>query len=374
MNPLFAAALWLTVFIFERMWAAQQTGKFAPAVEAGLLGLLLANIHSYDILIVWAVWLAYLCLRLILRQGADSRQCLFALILLLLPLPAVWQQWHLFRTEAVFHARALVPTPSPAIYWYLLGLGFLVPIGAYGASRLWRDSEADRSSAIFLGCWAVVGLLIPYLPFSFQRKLAMGVHIPWAILSGVGLAVLLRLRREDGFGRKGIALGAAVLLLSLTPLRWFAVALGNVESNWCEGDARLFLTGDETAAIDWLSSHADGSGVLAAPLQLGGIAGYLPALAGVSTFAGHWGETPGFSGKLRETIKFYSSGMSDEERRSFLRRTNLRFVYWSAAERNVGALASSGSPAPADLGQMAGLRAVFQSGVGENKVTLFRVE
>jgi hypothetical protein len=169
-----------------------------------------------------------------------------------------------------------------------------------------------------------------------------------------------------------------VLFTALTPLRWFGAAIGNVESNWCEGDARLFLRPEETDAIRWLSGHAEDHGAtLAAPLQFGGVAGYLPGLAGVFTYAGHWGETPNFPDKLREAMRFYSSAMTDEERRVFLRKANVRYVYWSDAERaavTLGRRNSESGPFPADLTRMSGLRMVFQSGSGSAAVAVFRVE
>jgi arabinosyltransferase C len=371
MNPLFAAALWLMAFIFERLRAFERSGKIMRAVEAGGLGVLLANIHSYDILIVWAVSLATFCAQAIYLRQRSLNRALAALLIVALPLPAVWQQWRFYQTNPLFHARALVPTLSPAIYWYLLGLGLLVPLGAYGAYQMWRRESENRSAALFLILWAILGLAIPYVPLSFQRKLAMGIHIPWAFLSGVGLVELLQFIKERG---RRYAYYAVVFFASLTPLRWFYVAIQNISNNTCEAEARILLNSDEMQAIHWLSKNANHNGALAAPLQLGGVAGYLPALAGTPTYAGHWGETPDFSDKLRETIRFYSSETSDEQRRIFLRRANIRYVFWSDSERNAARLLRDGSHTPADLSQMAGLRVAFQSGGGANRVTILQVE
>ena len=377
LNPLFAAALWLMALTFERLWAARESGRLGPAAAAGVAALVLANIHSYDILIVWAVWAAFLAVAAALRLGVRRSDLLAGGILFVLPLPAVWQQWRFYATDPVFHARVLTATPSPALIWYLLGLGLLVPLGAAGCRLLaMEDDKGARAACAFLAAWAVVGLAIPYLPFAFQRKLAMGIHLPWAIFAGVGLSRLAGAARA----RPGIRWSGAVLLgvLATAPTlgRWYARALQNIEDNWCEGYARIFLSGDEADAMRWLSRNAGGEATLAAPLQLGGVAGYLPALAGVATYAGHWGETPDFPARLREARRFYSSAMTDEERRILLRRAGIRYVYWSAAERiaAVGGQAGPEGPSPADLSQMAGLRQVFQAGAGDQAVIVFRVE
>jgi hypothetical protein len=364
-------------FIFERLWAARQSGSVVPGMVAGILGLLLANIHSYDILIVWAVWYAFLLADGILERHLRRTDLFSAGLLFLLPLPAVWQQWRFYQTDAVFRARALTATLSPGLQWYLLGLGILVPLAAYGAQALWKRRERDRRTDLFLLAWAIVGLALPYLPLSFQRKLAMGIHIPWALLAGAGLSAILSARQWTG-RKEQSAWAACVLLMALTPFRWFAAAVHNIESNWCEGDARLFLSPEETDAFHWLSRNAEDHGaVLAAPLQFGGVAGYLPGLAGVFTYAGHWGETPGFANKLRVALRFYSSATTDEERRTFLRTANIRYVYWSDVERaavTLGRRSGETGPSPADLARMPGLRPVFQSGSGDTAVIVFRVE
>lgn len=376
LNPLFAAALYLMAFIFERLWAARQSGKLFPAVTAGLLGLILANIHSYDILIVWAVWATFLLAALVTGQGLRRNDLFSGALIFLMPLPAVWQQWRFFQTEAVFRARTLTETLSPGLHEYLLGLGILVPLGLYGANALWRHRDDNqRTTAVFLLAWAVMGLILPYLPLSFQRKLAMGIHIPWALLAGAGLVAILSASHQAALRKAGLA--ACVAITAFTPLRWFYAAARNVDANWCEGQARLFLSPEEAEACRWLSAHAERNGAtLAAPLQFGGVAGYLPGLAGVFTYAGHWGETPDFPAKLRNAIRFYSSAMTDEERRAFLRKANIRYVYWSEVERIAVTLGrrSEAGPSPADLAQMPGLRPVFQSGTGASAVVLFRVE
>ncbi|MBW3622425.1 MAG: hypothetical protein KY468_03335 [Armatimonadetes bacterium] len=372
LNPLFAVSLWLMVLIFESLWAARQTGRIASGLVAGIAALFLANIHSYDILTVWAVWAVFLQALLLADRSLSGRDVRAALLLILLPIPAVLHQYLFFLHNPLFRKRALVETLSPGLHWYLLGLGLLIPLGFAGAWVLRKKTEKVSPTLLFLMTWAVVGLAVAYLPLSFQRKLVMGSHIPWAFLSGVGLVYLANHFRISWKA----AVAAGVLLTSLTQFRWFYLSMQYIQVNNTESNARIFLSPAEISAIRWLSRNAENQGVLSAPLPIGGVAGYLPGLAGVASYAGHWGETPEFAAKMRETLRFYSSAMTDDERRAFLRRANIRFVYSSLVEREaIRLLPSSGADtAPADLVQMSNLRLAYVAGEGNEAVMIFRVQ
>ena len=63
--------------------------------------------------------------------------------------------------------------------------------------------------------------------------------------------------------------------------------------------------------------------------------------------AGHWAETPDFAGAIRAWARFVAPEASDEERRSLLRRTGVRYLVFS--QKHDGAVAPFRSGIPSYL-------------------------
>ncbi|HLB77720.1 MAG TPA: hypothetical protein VJO72_11855, partial [Candidatus Dormibacteraeota bacterium] len=191
-NALFCASMAAMVGIFLGLLHAQRAGKYRPAVGVGLLLFLLGNFHSYDAITVAAVWAGYLLVTGLASRRVPVSELRQAAVASAIGLPAILYQYYLLRTDPVFQARAAVPTPSPALWYYLLGYGFLIPLAVLGAWRLIALGSARRPGLLFPIVWAVVGFAAIYIPVSFQRKLAEGLHLPIAILAAIGAVEIAR--------------------------------------------------------------------------------------------------------------------------------------------------------------------------------------
>ncbi len=354
----------LTLMVLYVFWflRSEQEERWCWAIGAGFGGLLLADIHPYDILHLWAVLGGYFCWSLRQHPEGWLSRLLKILPLFFIPLPAVGYNYWLFLREPLFRARALVPTGSAPLPFVLLGYGLLLPLAGWGYYLLSRseDQRESRRIAPFLAIWALVGLLLPYVPLSFQRKLIMGAHIPLALLAGVGLEALLRrwpIRRH-------LALLLVVILLGATNWRWLVQGFKNAQENNTEPGLRPFLMKTEWQAMKWLEKEGAGGGVLALPLT--GVAGYLPAVTGLPTYAGHWGETPQFAQRLRRVLAFYQGEFSLEERRDFLQRIRVRWVFYGPAERSLPRVKG-------DWKQGLPLRLRYRGGEGVSRVEIYEV-
>ena len=364
-NPLFLAALAAMLCFFTLMLNSVRRGRLRPAVAAGLLAGLLANFHGYDLIILLAVWGAYLLCRWARMRRVIWREAAGMGMAALLAAPAVAYQYWLYSAEPVFRERVLVPTGSAGLHWVLLGYGLLIPLAVLGAllSR-GRGGDADDAEARrFLVVWAVVGLALPYLPVPFQRKLLMGVHIPLAALAGIGVEHLRQTWRLSGT----TALGLAVLITCPSNVRWLRQAAVNMQNNLTESNQRVFLLPTEVDALRWLRHSAHGAPVLAMPLT--GVAGYIPAIGGCSVYVGHWGETPSFAQKLRMARLFYRPGTPQDWRRVFLAESGVRYVLYGPAEK-----ALSGGAAEAELNGLGLLEPAYRAGEGNAVVTVYRVK
>lgn len=258
-NGLFCVALSLMVGTFLLLLTAEGksgAARWGRVAGAGIFGLLLGNIHSYDVITLAGVWLAYLVARMVFStfggsdtgapDGSESTAegtaslsspfhpvgaVLNALVAAGIALPSVAYQYYLYQVDPVFRNRADDRFLAPPIHCYLLGYGLVALLAVGGivwmVRTAWSSGKTKGLRSLprvpgFVGAlryldalvvwvvrgllsagrslgpaclpiaWAVVGFVLPYLPLSFQRKLVMGLHVPLAFLAAVGAVALAR--------------------------------------------------------------------------------------------------------------------------------------------------------------------------------------
>lgn len=314
-NPLFAFALLLILGFFLSLlkWKGLKGGLIA-----GFCLLFLANVHTYDVLIVGVVWIIYIALLTLKNKKVPWRDILNALIALLVSLPAIYYQLYLLQNEPLFSKRAEVPTLSPSFYWYLIGMGFLIPLAIFSIVKKLGEKRTN-GSLLFLIAWVIAGFLLPYLPFSFQRKLFMGTQIPLAVLAAYPLVPLVKKRLfplvlVGLFLSNGVILGTDIYsLIANEPLY----------------PQPTYLSEGEIEALDWFRENSRKEEVI---LAIPDFACYIPALIGRRVYAGHWGETPNYNSKYKEVLRFYKAA-NIEGNRIFLKENRIKFVYYGDYER-----------------------------------------
>ncbi|MCC6445523.1 MAG: hypothetical protein IT210_18960 [Armatimonadetes bacterium] len=327
LNPLFCISQILMLGGFYHLLLACRARSGRQAAYAGIWLFLLGNIHSYDIITVAAVWAAYLAVLAFRRRAIPLEALRYSLLAGLIAFPPTVYQYWLYRNEMVFQKRADVTTLSPALGWYLLGYGLLIPLAIYGIRLVSRrrlpDTPGDHpatSDSFLLAAWGVAGFAVPYLPFAFQRKMLMGLHIPLCILAAFALAALLHgLKRRDAILYALVALTASTNIFSLRR------DILNIASNQTNtGIHRAFLSADEVEAMDWLEANTSRNDTV---LSLPMIGVYIPAYAGNRVYVGHWGETADFSGKFNQVLRLLGQNTPDAERRAFMRRNHIAYLF-----------------------------------------------
>jgi hypothetical protein len=363
-NGLFAVSLALMLGVVVCLLLAETRG-WRWAAGAGLCGLLLGNVHSYDVIHLAVVWAAYLLLRWAVSRRFPARETGFALLAAAVASPSVLYMAWLYLAEPVFRSRADIETISGPIRLYLLGYGLLVPLALWGAALLWpserRRDEENTGTAITITnydhdyekgrtetwdrrpetdlrfllpiAWFLMGLIPAYLPFAFQRKMIMGYHLPVALLAGLALAELAR-RLAGSVGRPkaaSLVAGAVVAVLSVSNVRymWRDVQVALTEQVTSTGAHPVYWPDSDIRAFEW-AGRQPGPGALMA-LPFNGV--LAPAYSGRPVYAGHWGETPRFGLRVRESVAFYRGDWSSEERHRFLTKNAIRWVVLSPLER-----------------------------------------
>ncbi len=325
LNPLFATSVFLLIVVYLAAGHAFATGSVRAALLAGFAALVLGNVHSYDLIPAAVILISYLVYLLVTRR-AGGRAVLLALLIGAMAAPAVLYQLWLQRIgEVSIIVKATNQPPSPEPVYVLLGFGipFLLALVGLGAA-VRRGNDWAR----LLALWFVLGLVLVYAPLPFQRKLIEGVFVPICLLAVLALAQWEEAAVRAG-QRRLVALAAALVLLLVLPSNLFFVQRGL--RDLLENNVRyagnlmppLYLSADERAAAAYLDRHAGRTEVVLANSRL---SNYLPSLAGVRVYFGHWSETPAFGEKIGEYHEFLRAATPDAAREMFVRKQGITYL------------------------------------------------
>jgi hypothetical protein len=360
-----------TVFILGALYAllrGEQTGKWRYAVYAGLCGGILGNMHSYDVLHLSAAWGLFLVVWTILKRGQGvALSWARAVVALALTLPTTLYMYYVFNAEAVFKARANVPTLSPAIWHYALAYGLVFLLALLAGVMLVRREEPTPSQAptlpkregeggaetesptdhptalssrngrtpaseankevgslplVFAACWAVGGLLVCYLPFAFQRKMLMGEHIPLCLLAGVGAAWL-----ANHFTPRVQPWALALLVLASAPSNALFLVrdVRHLQTDKSETHLFPFLDSSLMDVYGWIRHNTPTD---AAIVGFPGLCTYLPGETGRVVWAGHWAETPHYGDKDTEFADAFDQLATEDARHTFLLGTKAQYLFY----------------------------------------------
>ncbi|MCX7800892.1 MAG: hypothetical protein N2109_11185 [Fimbriimonadales bacterium] len=365
-NGLFMASLCAILWLFEAVLDAEDSWK--PVWRGALAFALLMNFHSYDVLLVTLVLVALLACQLLRRRISWAWIGRVAAMGAGAVPPALWF-WHVLRSDPVFQARAATETFSPNFRQMAAGLILLVSLTAvsvFAPTATYRDPRRRAAMALGLAAglllwlaaaghregywissigtwlvmfalavaiaaglstpnpaknlflaWASVSFVAVYFPALFQRKLAMGIQIPWAVIGALGLALVIQ-RVERNM--RNLATAVGMVLVGATSGLWLQRELLYLRWNVSNTTVHApYLSNDAARIVDALAREPGRKVVLAmpgipAPLEAPDRFGtpivpdlnpVLTGLAGCVTFAGHWSETPRYVERRRRLTALF---------------------------------------------------------------------
>jgi uncharacterized membrane protein len=137
-----------------------------------------------------------------------------------------------------------------------------------------------------------------------------------------------------------VLLVASVLPTSLYLVSWRFTDLAR-------HDYPYYLTRADVNGLEWLEVNSQPSDVVLSSLTIGQ---YVPYVAGDHAFLAHWAETLDYFHKRALVAQFFDPTFSDADRVGMLRKYNVRYVFYSQSERELGSY---------DLDRASYLRKVF---------------
>jgi len=392
-SGLFMVSLCLILWGFLCILDAKE--GWASVGKGALAFFLLMNIHSYDVLLMALVLIGFLVMQ-VGKGKVDKGWVLRAAVIGCGAIPAALWFVYVLKSDPVFQARAATETYSANFRPWLIAFILLVPPGLVAIAsgkpmdgRRWAGVGGivlvlaclfqaasnhaqgyflDGSSfalvlVVLLGClwalsgendtlnllsaWGVIGLIAPYFPALFQRKLSMGLSVPWAILAAIGIAALMA--KRDRSLRNLITI-LVLIVASGTSIRWMLREKRLLETNVSNTTVHAaYVSRDLVSVIDYLNKERSGRRTVllampgvAKPVVDGATGAAVPdafhapfvpdwnpflsGLAGVYTYAGHWSETPEYTKRRNLSTTFFLAKTSDEERRAILEVVKPDFI------------------------------------------------
>jgi hypothetical protein len=151
-------------------------------------------------------------------------------------------------------------TPSPPVWQWLVGYGFLVPLaiaGGWHAAK--RRSAADR----LLLTWTGVQVAVMFMPIGLQRRLSTGLHIPLCFLAAIGVweVVLSRIRSR----MRRWATAGLLLVLFPSNLLLMLAGVGGVAA----GNPYVVVTDSQWQALAWVRENASPDTVILTDAEFG---------------------------------------------------------------------------------------------------------
>lgn len=400
-NSLFMVSLCLILVTFRCVLDARESWK--PVLPGALAFGLLMNIHSYDVLLVALVLVGFLVMTA-MRKQATGAWIARAAVIGAGAVPAALWFVHVLQKDPVFQMRADTPTyaanfrpvfvtffllialalagwalrtskddpqvrnrrmggaglmgvlflalyglatrpyDAGAEYFLTLGGWALVFALSLGALALLSDEEPAWN---LFAAWAVIGMTAPYFPALFQRKLAMGLSIPWAVLAAFGFAVATK---KLGRSERNLATVLVLIILSGSSIMWLSRELSLLKYNVSNTTVHApFLNADGQRIVNYLNEHSAGRTVVVAmpgipdPLIDPGSGQPIPdeystptmpdlnpivsGFTGVYTYAGHWSETPQYKERRRNlATSIFLAATSDADRQARIKETQANYL------------------------------------------------
>lgn len=295
-------------------------------------GLVLSIVVLRDVLTENQPWYGWVVFQALLRRG---------IVLLAIVLPAVLMvlyQWVSIQREPQIQSwlNGSFPVSVPLLsmaslygpVWLLVLLGF------------WRG-VSQRDTALFVAVtWLAIELILLRLPLDVSSRYAQGLYVPVAILAAAGwnrcVASWLSRHVSRLIGLAALpVLFTSVALSSVFFLAMLLARIGN------QGNPDYYMLADERAALAWLDDVATlDDAVLSDPV----VGNRIPAWAGVRVLVGHGHETLDYDQRVDDVRWFFDAHTADSARIEYLRRFGIDYVYFSPAERALGAFDPAAAP------------------------------
>jgi hypothetical protein len=179
----------------------------------------------------------------------------------------------------------------------------------------------NERNRVFL-VWCLAGIILLYLPIGLQRRLMIGLMIPLAGLSALGLQYL-----SCGSARRRLGLTGLLFLLAVPTS--LVVLLAGVHGVLAH-DSLLYLTRAESRGLSWLDNNAPENALVLASPEMGL---FIPAYAGQRVLYGHPFETREAEEMKDLVVRLFDNTVAPQDLTVI---NNVDYIYFGPREAQIG--------------------------------------
>jgi len=304
LNPLFTISLALIIATYYNLIKLYNTNENKYMVFASLYFLLLGNVHTYDVVNVYAIWGVFISSVFFYNLKNSNFKAAFMKlykhkIVFLIGLITPVINYLLYSNDIIYKSRVDTVIKTPIISDVLLGFGLLFIFSIAALFYMKKENMFSNKIMYFLVSWLVVNLITIYIPFSQQRKFIMGYEIPLAILSGFFVYYLVSNVKVE---YKKWIVALIVFILFLTNISNMMTDINKLSGLKTQTIYFAYLSNGELDVLNYISK-LDKNVVVWAPPQ---VALFVPEYANRHVYYGHWSETPNYNKKMSRYLHFIS--------------------------------------------------------------------
>jgi hypothetical protein len=325
----FWRGLWSTPSKRKFLWVPVGNERGQPsvgkeAILAAFSSLLLGMVQPFCVITVYSVLGGYFILRLFKEKRLPWSEILRTLVAGAVTAPIIAYDYSVYTFNPALQAWSEQNvTPSPPLWAYAIAYGLVLVLAVGGAVlAIRRRSKAD----FFLLAWVIVNGLLLYAPFSLQRRLVTGLHVPLCILAAMALSRYVLPRFLPA--KKTLVLGAFIVLTMPSNLFVLMASMAGA----AQQDSRLYLYRDEAEAMTWLQENTQPTDIVLASPEMGL---FIPAWAGNRVLYGHPFETVEAEKKRALAEIFYQAQTEEPIRRGIIEGHHITHVFYGPREREL---------------------------------------
>lgn len=299
-------------------------------------------IHPYDALIVYPVLSVYILLLFWKKKTAPSvlSRLPGLTAVFCLPLAPVLYHFYVLHRHPLFLQWSHSPRFSPPFPYIVTGFGLVFLFSLAAAAFIFKQKK--KESFLFLFVWCALVFFLMYLPVSFQRRLVEGAHIPFCALASYGIHSFFELvrRKKEARGKIFDKQKAVRVVLILASFSNISVCISDMRS-LAHAAFPYFLSSEIKQAFHYMDTRTSKNDIVLSSYAIGN---FIPAQSGNTVYLGHYDQTLNAPEKYKDVLQFYGKKTSCVWRHAFLKKQNIRYVFFSSEERSLRGLKTLSCP------------------------------
>ena len=230
---------------------------------------------------------------------------------------------------------------GPPFIFILIGYGLLWVFAVFGIYRLYQKRQFN-DNFIFLFIWLFISLVLVILPFQFQSRYTQGLHFPLVIFSTVGWTAFANRPKLKNY-RFFLAnkfLFAVIFILFFGISNIFNLTRDFYYFTFPNPETKeyFYLSKQTEEAMKFLANISPTQVILAG----GQNSLFIPVFSNHQVYLAHQIETINWPVKWLYLNWFFSQDNNTEKKLEFLKKNNIRYIFYSNLERDLGGFNPAG--------------------------------